>query len=97
LLSREVVDQLEIEAPWFAANAETGLKPILMGYRARLVPISWINRTPDMGSSSFSLLKHGLGYLKVLGSLAWKSRFGTRLLPRRQVEDASARETAVRY
>ena len=95
LLSREVVDQLEIEAPWFAANAETGLRPILLGYPARLIPISWINRTPDMGSSSFSLLKNGLGYLKVLGSLAWKSRFGTRLLPRRQVESA-AQEAEVR-
>jgi SAM-dependent methyltransferase len=95
LLSREVVDQLEIEAPWFAANAETGLKPILMGYQARLVPISWINRTPEMGSSSFSLLKNGLGYLKVLGSLAWKCRFGTRTLPRRPVKEGAARETAV--
>jgi SAM-dependent methyltransferase len=95
LLSREVVDQLEIEAPQFAANAETGLKPILMGYQARLVPISWINRTPDMGSSSFSLLKNGLGYLKVLSSLAWKSRFGTRTLPRRNVKAAPARETAL--
>ena len=96
LLSREVADQFEIEAPWFAANAETGLKPILMGYQARLVPVSWINRTPSMGSSSFSLLKNGLGYLKVLSSLAWKSRFGTQLLPRRQVVPAPDRKTVPR-
>ena len=82
LLSRKVVDNLEIEAPWFAANAETGLKPVLMGYEPRLVPISWINRTPEMGQSSFSLLKNGVGYAKVLGGLAWKTRFGTRLLPK---------------
>ncbi len=85
LLSREVVDHLEIESPMFAANAETGLRPILMGYRTSLVPISWIDRTPDMGRSSFSLLKNGLGYLKVLGSLAWRSRFGARLLPRQLI------------
>jgi dolichol-phosphate mannosyltransferase len=96
LLSREVVDQLEIEAAWFAANAETGLKPILMGYRAQPVPISWINRTPDMGSSSFSLLTNGLGYLKVLSSLAWKSRFGTRLLPRHRMKAAPTPETVLR-
>jgi dolichol-phosphate mannosyltransferase len=82
LLSREVVDNLEIEAPWFAANAETGLKPVLMGFRSKLVPISWVNRTPEMGQSSFSLLKNGLGYIKVLGTLAWQTRFGTRLLDR---------------
>jgi dolichol-phosphate mannosyltransferase len=83
LLSREVVDNLEIEAPWFAANAETGLKPLLMGFKSRLVPISWINRTPEMGQSSFSLLKNGVGYIKVLGALAWQTRLGTRLLPRK--------------
>ncbi|MHB1557181.1 MAG: glycosyltransferase [Isosphaeraceae bacterium] len=82
LMRREVVQDLELESAWFAVNAETGLRPILMGYDVRPVAISWINRTPEMGSSSFSLLKNGLGYAKVLGLLAWRSRFGTRLLPR---------------
>jgi hypothetical protein len=72
-----------LEAAWFAANAETGLKPILMGYKVQLVPISWVNRTPDMGTSSFSLLKNGLGYARVLGSMCWRTRFGFRRLPRR--------------
>jgi len=83
LMRREVVENLDLEAAWFAANAETGLKPILMGYDVRPVAISWINRTPEMGSSSFSLIKNGIGYIKVLGSLAWKTRFGARPLPRR--------------
>jgi dolichol-phosphate mannosyltransferase len=83
LLRREVVDNLNLESAWFAANSETGLKPLLMGYRVEPVPISWINRTPDMGQSSFSLLKNGWGYVKVLGSLAWRTRFGRRSLPRR--------------
>ena len=83
LLRREVVRDLDLEAGGFAANAETGLKPLLMGYTVRAVPISWINRTPEMGQSSFSLLKHGLGYARVLGSLAWRTRLGFRRLPRR--------------
>ncbi len=83
LLKREVVDNLDLEAPWFAANAETGLKPLLMGYRVGVVPISWINRTPDMGQSSFSLLTNGGGYAKILASLAWRTRFGSRRLPGR--------------
>jgi SAM-dependent methyltransferase len=82
LLRREVVQDLDLEAPGFAANAETGLKPLLMGYRVRAVPISWINRTPDMGRSSFSLLTNGGGYAKVLASLAWRTRFGFRPLAR---------------
>ena len=83
LMRREVVKSLDLESAWFAANAETGLKPILMGYDVRPVAISWINRTPEMGTSSFSLLKNGMGYAKVLAGLAWKTRFGTRPLPRR--------------
>ena len=83
LLRREVVESLDLESAWFAANAETGLKPILMGYDVRPVAISWINRTPEMGASSFSLLKNGIGYAKILLSLTWRSRFGARLLPRR--------------
>ncbi|HEY4283450.1 MAG TPA: glycosyltransferase [Chthoniobacterales bacterium] len=82
LLKREVVDNLEIEAAWFAANAETGLKPLLMGYKVVPSPISWINRTPDMGQSSFSLLKNGVEYARVLLKLVWKTRFGFKLLPK---------------
>jgi SAM-dependent methyltransferase len=81
LLSRRVVERLDLESPRFAANAETGLKPLLMGYSVTAVPISWINRTPDMGQSSFSLLTNGWGYARILGSLAWSTRFGFRNLP----------------
>jgi ubiquinone/menaquinone biosynthesis C-methylase UbiE len=82
LLRRDVVRNLEIEIPWFGANAETGLKPLLMGYRVREIPISWINRTPEMGKSSFSLVKNGSGYAQVLAKLAWRTRFGCRRLAR---------------
>ena len=69
LFRREVVEKLQLKEPWFAVNAETGLQPIMMGYRVKEVPISWINRTPDMGLSSFRLAHVGRGYWRVLWRL----------------------------
>lgn len=76
LLRREVLDRLLLLEPWFAVNAETGLQPLLMGYQVKEVPISWINRTPDMGMSSFKLAQVGWGYWRVLGRLWLRSVFG---------------------
>lgn len=76
LFRREVVDQLQLLEPWFAVNAETGLQPLLMGYQVKEVPISWINRTPDMGMSSFKLARVGWGYWRVLGRLWLRCLFG---------------------
>lgn len=79
LMRREVVENLELTQPGFSINAETGLQPLLMGYSCKEVPISWINRTPDMGVSSFRLVKVGGGYWSVLFSLwrdaVWRGRF----------------------
>jgi len=80
LFDRRVVDCLELREPGFAANAETGLQPILMGFSVREVPISWINRAPGMGSSSFRLAQVGGGYWRVLALLALQTRFGTKPL-----------------
>ncbi|MCC6139555.1 MAG: glycosyltransferase [Nitrospira sp.] len=77
LLRREVVEQLCLVEPWFAVNAETGLQPLLMGCQVKEVPISWINRTPDMGMSSFKLAQVGWGYWRVLGRLWLRTVFGT--------------------
>ena len=56
--------------PWrsndFAMNAETGLLPILAGYKLVEVPVVWVDRAPTMGRSKFGLLKHGSGYLRVI-------------------------------
>ena len=56
--------------PWrsnnFAMNAETGLLPILFGYKLLEVPVVWVDRDPEMGRSKFGLLKHGGGYLQVI-------------------------------
>jgi dolichol-phosphate mannosyltransferase len=80
LFKRNIIQRLNLESSWFAVNAETGLKPILMGFNVTATPISWINRTPDMGQSSFSVFKYGLEYLKVLGLLVFRTRFGYRRL-----------------
>ncbi len=75
LMRSEVVQNLQLQRPHFAVNAETGLQPLMMGYCIKEVPISWINRTPDMGASSFRLLKVGGGYGRVLWDL-WLRSFG---------------------
>jgi SAM-dependent methyltransferase len=75
LMRREVVEKLQLTQPGFAVNAETGLQPLLMGFSVKEVPISWINRTPDMGMSSFRLFKVGGGYWQVLLQLRLKTLF----------------------
>lgn len=77
IMRREVVADLRLCQPGFAVNAETGLQPILLGYNVEQVPISWINRTPGMGISSFHLLGAGGGYWQVLAGLWLKHAFGT--------------------
>ena len=58
------------DMPWrsndYAMNAETGIFPILAGYRIGEVPISWVGRTPQMGRSKFHLWKVGLSYVRVI-------------------------------
>jgi dolichol-phosphate mannosyltransferase len=66
IMRREVVGDLRLRQPGFAVNAETGLQPILLGYTVKPVPISWINRSSGMGSSSFRLVRVGGGYWHVL-------------------------------
>ncbi len=76
IMRREVVQDLQLQQPGFAVNAETGLQPIVLGYSVKQVPISWINRTPGMGVSSFRLAHVGGGYWKVLIGLWLRSLFG---------------------
>ncbi|HLL88181.1 MAG TPA: NAD-dependent epimerase/dehydratase family protein [Tepidisphaeraceae bacterium] len=75
LVRRDVLSRLVLNEPGFAANAETGLQPLFLGYRIKEVPIAWINRTPDMGSSSFKLVKVGGGYTSVLWNLWRRAMF----------------------
>ena len=76
IMRREVVEDLQLRQPGFAVNAETGLEPLLLGYSVKLVPISWINRTPGMGVSSFRLANVGGGYWQVLIGLWLRYAFG---------------------
>ncbi len=88
LMRKEVVDRLELVEPGFAVNAETGLQPILMGYSVAEVPISWINREPGMGTSSFRLAKVGGGYWRVLRRL-WRHRPARPPVPAAHAEPGS--------
>jgi glycosyltransferase involved in cell wall biosynthesis len=74
LMRLEVVQGLRLLEPGFAINAETGLQPLLMGYRVKEVPISWIGRGVNMGVSSFRVFKTGGGYWRVLYRI-WQLRF----------------------
>jgi hypothetical protein len=80
LVDGDLARRLVITEPWFAANAEIGLQLVLLGRSIREVPISWINRTFDMGHSSFKVLKSGSGYARVLWRVTRATRFGHRPL-----------------
>jgi len=66
LYRAEILKGLEIDEDHFAANMETGLKPLLSGFDIKEVPMSWINRTAEMGNSSFRLFRVGPDYLFAL-------------------------------
>ena len=66
LYKSDVLKTLAIEEDHFAANVETGLKPLLAGYDIEEVPISWINRTVDMGRSSFRIVNVSPHYFRTL-------------------------------
>jgi len=71
LYRAKILKNLEVEQPGFAANVETGLKPLLSGYDIKEVPISWINRTANMGKSSFRIVTVAPNYLLALLRIAW--------------------------
>lgn len=73
LYRAEILKGIEIEQDHFAANVETGLKPVLAGYHIKEVPISWINRTIDMGSSSFRIVNVAPNYFRALLGMAFRA------------------------
>ncbi len=84
-MKREVLDNIHLESDDFAANAETGLQPILLGYNVKEVPVSWVNRSVDMGFSSFNLFKTGPNYFRVLARLIGRKWQGKAItLPKKQ-------------
>ena len=66
----DVVRDLEITEPGFAANAEIGIQPLLARRDIEEVPMSWVDRAPNMGTSAFNIARAGPGYIRVLARLA---------------------------
>lgn len=66
LYKKEVFQRLPLSSPDYAINAETGLYPVLLGYRIGELPVLWFTRSRNMGTSKFRLLQVAPGYLKVL-------------------------------
>lgn len=89
LLRADILKNITIEEDHFAANVETGLKPILAGYDIKEVPISWINRTIDMGQSSFRIMRVAPPYVFALLKIVWNAR-RTRTRVRRSGEQLKA-------
>jgi len=73
LYRADILKGIEIEQDHFAANAETGLKPLLAGYDIQEVPISWINRTVEMGHSSFRIVQVAPNYFQALMGMVVKT------------------------
>ena len=69
-----MLKDVQIDQDHFAANAETGLKPLVAGYQVKEVPVSWINRTLEMGTSSFRILRVGPNYLLALWDVLRKTK-----------------------
>lgn len=70
----DILRNLEITQDGFAANAETGLAPILAGADIHEVPIAWINRDEHMGLSTFKVLRVAPGYALALARMLRDSR-----------------------
>ncbi|MDD5136878.1 MAG: glycosyltransferase family 2 protein [Candidatus Omnitrophica bacterium] len=73
IYKREIVEKMPWHSDDFAINAETGMLPILSGYKVCEVPASWIGREEGQGKSKFKLFKVGMGYIKVI-PYAWNFR-----------------------
>lgn len=66
LMKRQIIGQIRWRSVNFSINAETGLYPILKGYKVVEVPVSWIQRSKSMGLSDFSVFKVAHSYTWVL-------------------------------
>ena len=75
LYRRELLNAVPWISPDFAINAETGIFPILAGFRVKEVPVSWTQRSA--GVSKFHVLRNGPGYMRVLRMALWQKWFGT--------------------
>jgi dolichol-phosphate mannosyltransferase len=77
LYRADILRDMEIEQDGFAANAETGLRPLLAGFDIKEVPIAWINRSTDMGVSTFRVARVAPGYVAALARILGSYRGST--------------------
>ena len=63
LYKKEIFETIKLKSANFAVNAETGLLPIIHGYKIAEVPVIWKER--DFGKSKFVVFKLAPSYLKV--------------------------------
>src|SRR5947208_10244678 len=96
LMRSDVLQHIDIEEDHFAANVETGLKPIVAGYAIKEVPISWINRTAEMGTSSFRLLRVAPQYAMALFRIVWKAWRNRSAKPKRALSSEHRRPIPLR-
>jgi len=75
LYKADIVRKMPWKSGGFSMNAETGILPIIFGYKVGEVPVAWINRSAEMGKSKFKLFKVGWGYVEVMGYTLWLSVF----------------------
>lgn len=64
---KRIIDDIKplLNSSGFSINSEVGLFPILMGYKIKEVPVSWIQRTIGMGISDFKVFRVAPGYINV--------------------------------
>jgi dolichol-phosphate mannosyltransferase len=78
LYRADILREMTITQDGFAANAETGLRPLLEGRDVVEVPIAWINRSSDMGVSTFRVARVAPGYaVALLRMLTGRNRLAT--------------------
>ncbi|MDP3789249.1 MAG: glycosyltransferase [Candidatus Omnitrophota bacterium] len=75
LYRADIVRKIPWKSGGFSMNAETGILPIIFGYKVGEVPVAWINRSAGMGKSKFKLFQVGWGYVKVMAYALWLSLF----------------------
>lgn len=63
LYKKEIFDDINLTAADFAVNAETGLLPLIKGYKIAEVPVIWKER--EHGKSKFAVFKLAPSYLRV--------------------------------
>jgi len=75
LYKADIVRKMPWKSGGFSMNAETGILPIIFGYKVGEVPVAWISRSAEMGKSKFKLFKVGWGYVEVMGYALWLMLF----------------------